>query len=132
LSLEDPHQAGTRLQLALYGAVVGDLLGNPAVDAGYWFITGKGDFARIGYELSPGIQAQVGAAVTTIVDGIHEGVFPRRAPVDPAYAWVDCWYCSPDGIGTADVRREWERTRSDPALARYVQLCEPEALDERA
>jgi hypothetical protein len=110
--------------------VVGDLLGNPAVDAAYWFITGKGDFARIGYGLSPGVQAQVGQAVTTIVDGIHEGVFPRRPPAIPAYTFVDCYYCSPDGMSTAEARREWERKRLDPALARYVGLCEPEVLGD--
>jgi RecB family exonuclease len=130
LTPEEPHQAGTRLQLALYGAVVGDLLGNPAVEAGYWFITGKGDFARIGYVLTPGVQARVGDAVTTIVDGIRAGVFPRRPPAVPAYGFVDCHYCSPDEMSTAEARREWERKRLDPALARYVQLCEPEELDD--
>ncbi len=132
LTPEEPHQAGTRLQLALYGAVVGDLLGTPHVDAGYWFITGKGNFDWVGYPLTPGVQDRVGLAVTTIVDGIHHGVFPPRPPVDPAFVWVDCWYCTPDGINTAEARRTWERKRLDPSLAPYVRLCEPGVLDDDA
>jgi RecB family exonuclease len=130
LTPEEPHQAGTRLQLALYGAVAGDLLGSRHVDAGYWFITGKGNFDWVGYELTPGVQDRVGGAVATIVDGIHQGVFPSRPPVDPAFAWVDCWYCSPDGMNTAEARRTWEHKRLDPALAPYVRLCEPGVLDD--
>jgi hypothetical protein len=130
LTPEEPHQAGTRLQLALYGAVVGDLLGSLAVDAGYWFITGKGNFDWVGYPLTPGVQNRVGGAVTTIVDGIHQGVFPPRPPADPSFAWVDCWYCSPDGINTAEARRTWERKLLDPSLAPYVRLCEPGMLDD--
>jgi RecB family exonuclease len=130
LSPEEPHQAGTRLQLALYGAVAGDLLGSVAVDAGYWFITGKGNFDWIGYQLTPGVQNRVGDAVTTIVDGIHQGVFPLRPAADPSFAYVDCWYCSPDGINTAEARRTWERKRPDPLLAPYVRLCEPGMVDD--
>jgi ATP-dependent helicase/nuclease subunit B len=130
LSPEDPHQAGTRLQLALYGGVVGERLRSPDVDARYWFITARGDFAWIGYQLTPQIQNRVGDAVTAVVSGIHEGVFPRRPPADPAYGRVDCWYCSPDGMSSAEARREWERKRLDPALDRYVRLCEPEVLDD--
>ena len=130
LTPEEPHQAGTRLQLALYGAVVGDLLGSMAVDAGYWFITGKGNFDWVGYPLTPGVQSRVGGAVTTIVDGIRHGVFPARPPADPSFAWVDCWYCSPDGINTAEARRTWERKQLDPSLAPYVRLCEPGMLDD--
>jgi hypothetical protein len=129
LTPEEPHRAGTRLQLALYGAVVGDQLENLDVDARYWFITEKGNFARIGYRLTSVVQDQVGDAVTTIVDGIQRGVFPPRPPADPAFAWVECWYCSPDGMNTAEARRTWERKRLDPTLASYVRLCEPGVLD---
>jgi RecB family exonuclease len=129
LTPDEPHRAGTRLQLALYGAVVGDQLENLDVDARYWFITEKGNFARIGYRLTSVVQDQVGDAVTTIVDGIQQGVFPPRPPADPAFAWVECWFCSPDGMNTAEARRTWERKRLDPTLASYVRLCEPGVLD---
>jgi hypothetical protein len=72
----------------------------------------------------------VGTAVEEIVDGIRSGIFPGRPPVDPAYLWVDCWYCAPDGLSTAEARRDWERKRLDPRLSGYLHLAEPEALDD--
>ena len=102
------------------------------VETGYWFVTDKGKFERIGYPLTSEVQAEVGRALAEIVDGIRSGIFPRRPPADPAYMWVDCWYCAPDGLSTAEARRDWERKRSDPRLSRYVQLAEPEAVDDPA
>ena len=129
LGPEDPHQGGTRLQLAVYGTAVQQLLDVTDVDTGYWFVSDKGKFDRIGYRLTPEVQAKVGVALTEIVDGIRSGTFPSRPPASPAYIWVDCWYCSPDGLSTAEARRDWERKRSDPLLARYWDLAEPEAVD---
>jgi ATP-dependent helicase/nuclease subunit B len=129
LRAEDPHQGGTHLQLAIYGTAVQQRLGRAEVYAGYWFVTEKGKFDRIGYPLTPVVQADVGGALEAIVDGIRTGMFPSRPPLDPSYLWVDCWYCSPDGMSSAEARRDWERKRADPALADYVRLAEPEALD---
>jgi hypothetical protein len=129
LSPEDPHQRGTHLQLAVYGTAVQQQLGVTDVEAGYWFVTDKGKFERIGYPFSSDVQAEVGRALGEIVDGIRSGIFPARPPVEPSYLWVDCWYCTPDGLSTAEARRDWERKRSDPQLARYVRLAEPEAVD---
>jgi RecB family exonuclease len=129
LSAEDPHQRGTHLQLAIYGTAAQQRLGVTAVETGYWFVTERGKFERIGYPLSPAVQAEVGRALGEIVDGIKSGLFPRRPPVDPHYLWVECWYCAPDGLSTAETRRDWERKRSNPRLAGYVRLAEPEADD---
>jgi ATP-dependent helicase/nuclease subunit B len=129
LSVEDPHQRGTHLQLAVYATAVQQLLERPHVQSRYWFVTDKGNFEGIGYPVTPDIQAAVGQALGDIVDGIRSGIFPSRPPVDPAYLWVDCWYCAPDGLSTAEARRDWERKRSDLRLARYLQLAEPEAAD---
>jgi ATP-dependent helicase/nuclease subunit B len=130
LSAEDPHQCGTHLQLAVYGTAARQHFHRMGVEAWYWFITERGKFERIGYPLTPEIQDDVGIAIEEIVDGITSGVFPGRPPVDPAYLWVDCWYCAPDGLSTAEARRDWERKRFDPQLSGYVQLAEPEALDD--
>jgi hypothetical protein len=130
LSPLDPHQRGTHLQLAVYGTAARQVLGRRDVEAGYWFITDKGKFDRIGYQLTPEVQRAVGVALGEIVDGIRSGIFPSRPPVDPSFLWVDCWYCSPDGLSTAEARRDWERKRSDPRLARYLHLAEPEAIDD--
>jgi RecB family exonuclease len=129
LSPEDPHQRGTHLQLAVYGHAVRQLLGRPDVQAWYWFITDRGKLDRIGYRLTPEVEHEVGGALGEIVDGIRSGIFPSRPSVEPNYQWVDCWYCSPDGLSTAEARRDWERKRSDPQLAPYLRLAEPEAVD---
>ncbi len=129
LNPADPHQGGTHLQLAVYGNAARQVLGRTDVEAWYWFVTDKGKFERIGYPLTPQVQRQVGTALGEIVDGITSGTFPARPPVDPPYVYVECWYCSPDGLSTAEARRDWERKRSDPRLARYLRLAEPEAVD---
>ena len=76
LDADDPHQGGSHLQLAMYGLAVQQRLDRPEVDTGYWFVSEKGKFARIGYLLSPHIQSVVGEAVATIVDGIRSGISP--------------------------------------------------------
>ncbi len=130
LSAEDPHQGGSHLQLAVYATAAAQLLGVTDVTAGYWFVTTKGRFAWVGYQVTPELRAEVGAALATIVDGIRAGVFPARPSPDPPYMWVDCWYCSPDGLSAAEARRDWERKRTDPSLEGYVRLCEPEVLND--
>jgi hypothetical protein len=129
LTPADPHQRGTHLQLAVYSLAARQVLGRADVEAWYWFVTERGNFERIGYQLTPEVQHEVGGAVGEIVDGITSGMFPARPPVEPNYVYVDCWYCSPDGLSTAEARRDWERKRSDPRLAPYVRLAEPEAVD---
>ncbi len=129
LSAEDPHLHGTHLQLAVYGTAVEHVLDRSPVDARYWFVTARGKFERIGYEVTPAVRDNVGTAIAEIVDGIRAGVFPLRPKADPSYTHVDCWYCSPDGLSTHEARRTWEAKRTDPALAGYTALCEPEVID---
>ena len=128
LSVKDPHQGGIHLQLAVYALATMQQFETTEVKAEYWFVTTKGRFARVGYNVTPQVRTEVGEAVATIVDGIRAGVFPGRPAVDPPYTHVDCWFCSPDGLSTSEARRDWERKRSDPALEDYVQLCEPTIL----
>ncbi len=127
LSADDPHQGGTHLQLAVYAAAARQERGDRRAEAWYWFVTDKGGFERIGYPVTDDVHDRVGAAITTIVDGIRAGVFPRRPPAVPAYGWVECWYCSPDGLSTAEARRDWERKRVSPELDSYLRLVEPDA-----
>jgi hypothetical protein len=129
LSPENPHQGGTHLQLAVYGNAARQLLGRADVEAWYWFVSDKGKFDRIGYRFTLEVQHEVGVALGEIVDGIKSGIFPSRPPANPNYIYVDCWYCSPDGLSTAEARRDWERKRSQPQLARYLQLAEPDEVD---
>ena len=129
LSEANPHDGGSRLQLAIYGVAAEQHLDTTSVEAGYWFVTGRGGFEWIGYPVSAQVRREAGKAIAAICDAIREGLFPRRPPERPAYAWVDCWFCAPDGLSTAEARRDWERKRHDPCFAEYVGLVEPEALD---
>ncbi len=132
LTADDPHQGGSHLQLAVYAAAASQRLGHPRVEALYWFVTDKGDFDRIGYRVTEEVHDSVGTAIATIVDNIRAGVFPLRPPAVPAYGWVECWYCSPDGLSTAEVRRDWERKRLFPVLDSYLRLVEPDAAAAHA
>lgn len=133
LTSDEPHQAGTRLQLAVYAAAARVAFGGPdtAVSAHYWFVSARGDYERIGYVVDDAVVSNVGVAVAAIVDGVAAGVFPARPPSEPPWGYVECRCCDPDGLGSGELRRSWERKRPDPALAGYVQLCEPEALHDR-
>jgi ATP-dependent helicase/nuclease subunit B len=129
LSAEDPHQRGTHLQLAIYANAARAEVADVPVEAGYWFVTAKGDFDWVGYELTPEIHAKVGTAIATIVDGIRAGVFPSHPPADKPWFGTGCDHCFPEGVHNNDARRDWERKRLDPALRAYVELSEPEVFD---
>lgn len=128
LSEEEPHDKGRRLQLYVYALAARVAFPDtPSVWAGYWFLkNGK----RHGYSVTPQVEQKTTWAVDRIVEGIAAGIFPAHPAEQPAYNWVDCWYCTPDGLGDAHVRRSWERMRRDPALAGYLALCEPEPVDD--
>jgi ATP-dependent helicase/nuclease subunit B len=133
LSADDPHQRGTRLQLPVYATAARTSHGTPAtrVHAGYWFVTDKGGFDWIGYELTSAVETEVGGVLATIADGISAGVFPAHPPPQRSYGgYRECDYCDPDGLGAGDRRREWDRKRADPALAPYVALAEPDHAEE--
>ncbi len=137
LSEADPHQRGTMLQLYLYAKAARadfppvDAEGPAApVRAHYWFTSLKGDFKAKGYELTPDVEAEIESALTLVVEGIEGGVFPARPADDPAFAWVDCWYCTPDGLSDTERRRDWGRKRLDPALSGFLALAEPETTDD--
>lgn len=130
LSEDDPHQKGQRLQPFVYSrAVRASHPEAPSISAHYWFTK---DDKLIGYAITDAIESEVLAAMDRIVGGIAGGVFPARPADTPAFGWVDCWACTPDGLSDADARREWQRIRRDPALSGYLALVDPEAHDERS
>lgn len=64
-------------------------------------------------------------ALDVVLEGIEAGRFPARPPErDPFIAYRACRYCDPDGLGTREARRNWERTRLVAELAAYQQLVE--------
>ena len=62
-------------------------------------------------------------ALTVIADGIEAGVFAARPGDDMRFAgFIGCHACDPDGLGTADLQRRWDRKRRSPELAAYLRL----------
>lgn len=120
LSESNPHHNGRQLQLFVYSeAARAEYPDACEVRADYWFTK---DAKQQGYPITATIRQLVTEAIDTIVIGIGAGVFPAH-PVDrPTWGWVDCWYCTPDGLSDQHARREWERKKNDPALAIYGAL----------
>jgi ATP-dependent helicase/nuclease subunit B len=124
----DRVDRGRRLQLPIYGLAVRDRYGpTRPVHARYWFVTGKGGFADIGYDLDDDAMARFTDVVGTIADGITAGCFPGRpGDADPRSGWVNCRWCDYNSICPRDRGRQWERKRHAPELADYVELAEAE------
>jgi RecB family exonuclease len=130
LSEADPHRGGTLLQLYLYAIAARRELDTDApVWAGYWFNTSRRNFKRIGYAVTPEVEADAGGALDVIVDGITSGIFPARPAEKPAWTYVDCWFCAPDGLSSTERRRDWERKRAAPELHAYAALAEPDTRE---
>ncbi len=131
---------GTKLQLPIYG-LAGRAAAEDAdlpVHAEYWFITTRGGFERCGYDITSAVLDRTVEVVDTIVRGIEAGVFPPHPSNLSTFFRIDCDVCNPDGLGTAELRKQWERKRLDPSLAEYAAMAEPpdtdddDALDEAA
>jgi hypothetical protein len=131
LSADNPDDRGTKLQLAVYAQAARAAAGRPdaPVTSEYWFVSERGGFGRKGYVVDQQVLGRVVTTLGTIVDGIEHGVFPAR-PDDQYRPFVACAYCDPDGMGVADLRRDWERKRDDPAVAPYAALAEGAAAAE--
>lgn len=127
LSETNPVVGGKKLQLPLYGLAGRLAVKDPAVPvhAEYWFITSRAEFTRKGYPITEEVLATATRVLGEIVSGIEAGVFAPRPSEVSTFAFIECHVCNPDGLGTAELRKQWERKRSDPALAAYAQLAEP-------
>lgn len=124
LSGDDPHQGGRHLQLAVYGLAARQATDQPdaPVRAAYWFTSARGGFEKLGYPLTDAVLAEVSGAMATIVDGIEAGLFAPHPEPPGTSPFIDCHTCDPDGLGTGELRRAFERKLGDPVLARYVEL----------
>jgi RecB family exonuclease len=124
LSPEDPTRGMTRFQLPVYALAARAATGRPdaPVEAAYWFVTERGQFSWIGYRVTDDVLSRAGAAVGTVAALITAGAFPALPRPDVWVPWVECEFCDPDGLGTGDRRREWERKRQSPELAAVAEL----------
>jgi len=126
----DPVGRGTMLQLPIYGlaarAWVGDA--DRPVYAGYWFVSDRGGFRQIGYQLDESRLQRFVGVVGVILDGLAAGHYPQRPP-EVAWPWRGRpSYVDHDGLGVRDLQRMWERKRGASELASYVELVEGEAI----
>lgn len=130
LGEDAPVADGTKLQLPVYGYAARQRYGVPhtRVEAAYWFVR-KDRGAWVSLPLTPAVELVYARTLALIADGIAGGVFPQRPPRRPAWGWVECAYCDPDGLGHTEARARWERKRHAPALSAYAGLTEPDALD---
>lgn len=129
LSEDNPDLGGRKLQLAIYGQAARLYQRSPdaLVHAEYWFVSAKGDFERIGYSITPEVLQRVGQTVGSMVAGIEAGVFPSHPTASTTTPWVECPFCDPDAMGVAELRRQFERKRDDPAMALFIGLGAPDA-----
>ena len=122
----DPVAGGTKLQLPAYAHAARQLLGSQAAEAAYWFVR-RGKRGRIPIELTDELELKYARTVGILAQSIAAGLYPARPPEAPDFAWVQCPYCNPDGIGHGDARGRYERKRHDPELHELVGLIDPTA-----
>lgn len=122
----EPTPGGTHLQLVLYALATRAVLDPPTerVRGTYWFVTDRGGFDTVGYQVTEAVADLGLETVRHIIDGIGAGTFPARPPAPKFRQWVECPYCEPDGLGLAHQRADWRRKRTDPTLASYLELCD--------
>jgi ATP-dependent helicase/nuclease subunit B len=120
LDVDDPTMAGAAFQLPSYAAAALALVGDHELDVlAEYSLLSKGKYARPGYVLTDGTWTLVGSAIGSVVRGIESGYFPNL-PQRPGFRmYVDCQFCEPDGLGTAERWSEWVRKRHDPAIASW-------------
>jgi ATP-dependent helicase/nuclease subunit B len=119
---------GTKLQLPVYAYAARARYGTAStpVTTSYWFV--HKDRGRIEIELTCEVQRQYADTLDIIVRSIAGGLFPPKAPEDPDFAYTQCAYCNPDGIGHTENRERWVRKRQDPMLHELVGLIDADAL----
>lgn len=125
---KDPVAAGQKLQLPLYAHAALAAFDSESVEAGYWFIGRRDRGERVEVQLDERLDATYRAALCTLSTGIREGRFIARPPKDNDFAWVQCAYCNPDGVGYGHVRTASERKRTDRALGDLYSLLDPSVL----
>lgn len=126
---EDPVAGGTRLQLPVYALAARRDLGEASTPtrAQYWFVRGRDRGKRIEVVLDDAMEQRYAQALGRLVAGIADGRFPGKVAKDPSYGYVECPWCTPDGIGHTEAREAYVRKRGVPALADLMRLIDPDA-----
>jgi hypothetical protein len=116
----DPVLNGRKLQLPLYGLAALSRIGDGPVRVAYWFVSDKGTFTPVAYQLDPPVLDRFGEVVSVLVDGIDAGMFPAR----PGKNDSNCTYCSFQAMCPGNRQDAWARVRHAPGLEDYVALAE--------
>lgn len=127
----NPTVDGTKLQLPIYAAAA--LAAHPdrsQVQAQYWFVHGKPNRDRINLVLTDELQGKFVQTIQALASGIVSGHFFKKPSKDPGYLWVNCQYCTPDGIGHGSAWAGYQAKRTHPDLLQLLQVIDPDAAAE--
>ena len=132
---DDPIDQGRRLQLGVYSLAARALFPEAdSVAAAYWFSTNRGKFQfapeRRFSIANEAVAKRFREGVSGIVDGINAGIFPANPGPPARYGPSNCQYCDFDAVCPTRRADLWERKQSDPVLAGYLQLAEPDGEGE--
>ena len=125
---KDRIDRGMRLQLPVYSLAARGALGDGVrVRAAYWFVSESEGFKlepKEPLELDDVLQ-QFEGAVSTIVSGIRDGLFPANPGQRRQGSFENCNYCDFDSLCPAYRDVSWRRKKADPRLSGYRDLAGP-------
>jgi ATP-dependent helicase/nuclease subunit B len=122
----DPVAAGTKLQLPVYAHAARREFGGEHVQAQYWFVRKPDAGKRISVDLDPALEQRYAETLSVLVSSIRQGLFVHKPSEKPAWNYVDCPYCTPDGLGHDEARRRYEHKRGAAELTELIALIDPE------
>jgi RecB family exonuclease len=129
--LKDPVNRGSQIQLPVYALGARARYAAATVRAAFWFVTKRGQFATIGYDVDDGPLRRLRSVLDVLVGMIAKGQFPAR-PGDAKYEsdYAHCNWCPYTEICPPDRARRWEQVRHDAGLASYVSLAEQPTAEQ--
>src|SRR5262249_12626075 len=125
LETGDPVAAGTRLQLPLYAEAASQRFEAERAEAYYWFVSNRGKFRPVGYELTEERRSRFHEVLETIVDGVEAGSFPLNPGPESTFfgSFEQCRRCDfdrvcpVDRLVQADAKAESEKVAGFRSLA---------------
>ena len=117
----DPIPHGAKLQLPAYAIAAQQALKTDLpVTASYWFVH-KED-KRIDLVVDDEVMGRYASVLDILTEAIATGHFPNIPPGDDDFAFVQCSFCNPDGLGYGAIRRAWAAKSVQPELSRLTAL----------
>lgn len=113
-SADAPTAGGTRFQLPVYGLFARSLAAGGRVDARYWFISTKGRFEEIGYEVTDAVLDTLRADLEFVHRSITSGQFPPK----PGGRFDEMTTL----LGREGMQRSWQALIAVPELAEFVAV----------